>query len=140
MCIRDRSQTSSRREAECSPIPPVNTSASRPPIAAAYAPIYFLASYRCISLASLARRFPSAAAFRLSLIHISKVNAISPVAAGDTALAGFLAALSRGDKTEEAVRFAAACGTASVTKEGTARISPEDGRKVLPLVSFPRKI
>ena len=73
-------------------------------------------------------------------VTVPKVNAISPVAAGDTALAGFLAALSRGDKTEEAVRFAAACGTASVTKEGTARISPEDGRKVLPLVSFPRKI
>ena len=49
----------------------------------------------------------------------------STVGAGDTALAGFIAALQRRMLLTDAVRYAAACGTASVGLEGTCPITPD---------------
>ena len=52
------SQQAARRRAEFSPMPPVNATASSPPMAAAYAPIVFFTWYTNTSSASSARRLP----------------------------------------------------------------------------------
>ena len=51
------------------------------------------------------------------------VKAVSTVGAGDTTVAGFIDALASGKGIDDAVRFAAACGTASVLLEGTKAIT-----------------
>src|SRR5450759_5743705 len=56
----------SRSRAEFSPIPPVNATASSPPIAAAYAPIVFFTSYTNTSSANSARSVPAASRSRTS--------------------------------------------------------------------------
>lgn len=53
------------------------------------------------------------------LCPCDKVNVVSTVGAGDTALAGFIAKLYEGSPIEECVRHAVACATLSVTHEGT---------------------
>ena len=50
----------------------------------------------------------------------------STVAAGDSVMAGYAAALSWGKSWEEAVCFAAACGTAAVTHPGSGTGSPQE--------------
>ena len=50
----------------------------------------------------------------------------STVAAGDSVMAGYAAALSWGKPWEEAVCFAAACGTAAVTHPGSGTGSPQE--------------
>ena len=51
------------------------------------------------------------------------IRAISTVGAGDTTVAGFIYALASEQGIDDAVRFAAACGTASVLLEGTKAIT-----------------
>ena len=63
-----------------------------------------------------------------------RVSAVSTVGAGDTALAGYIAALHRGCSDEECVRYAAACGTASVLLDGTGIITDEMVDDILPRV------
>ncbi len=58
-------------------------------------------------------------------IRVPRVVVKSTVGAGDTTLAGFLAAIQKGLPAAEAARYAAACGTASVTLEGTEAITAE---------------
>ncbi|MEG0895462.1 MAG: hexose kinase [Oscillospiraceae bacterium] len=51
-----------------------------------------------------------------------KVNVLSTVGAGDTTLAGFIYGIEKEMPIEDAIKFATACGTVSVTLEGTATI------------------
>ena len=70
--------------------------------------------------------------------QVPKVTVQSAVGAGDNTLAGFLAALETGRSIEDSVRFAAACGTASVTLEGTAVVTGKDVEAVLPEIRLKR--
>ncbi len=60
-----------------------------------------------------------------------KVKVVNTVGAGDSLVGGFLYALDEGKPAEEAVRFAVACGTATVTKEGVKLAEKEDVYKIL---------
>ena len=53
------------------------------------------------------------------MAHVPHVEVKSTVGAGDSSLAGFLIGYVRGSTPEECVRMAAACGTATVTRDGT---------------------
>src|SRR5918996_849114 len=56
-----------------------------------------------------------------------EVEAVSTVGAGDTLLAGFIAARTAGRSFEEAVRAAVAAGTASVLEAGAGPLPPPRG-------------
>ncbi len=64
-------------------------------------------------------------------LTVPQVPVRSTIGAGDTTLAGFLAALVREEPPLEAARYAAACGTASVMLEGTEAIHPKDAEPLL---------
>lgn len=61
------------------------------------------------------------------LVKVPKVPVLSTVGAGDSALAGFLLALSTGKAFPDALQSAAAFGTAAVATEGT---NPPSRQKV----------
>ena len=52
-------------------------------------------------------------------IEVPQVSVKSTIGAGDSTVAGFIGAYSRGARLSECVRFAAACGTAACTESGT---------------------
>lgn len=58
------------------------------------------------------------------------VKVKSTVGAGDSSLAGFIAAIGRGSGKTEALRFAAGCGTASVEIDGTGVITAADAANI----------
>ncbi len=64
-------------------------------------------------------------------VTVPDVVVKSTVGAGDTTLAGFIYALSQNMPLAEATKFAAACGTASVTLEGTQTITKELAEEIL---------
>ncbi|MEG0692064.1 MAG: 1-phosphofructokinase family hexose kinase [Oscillospiraceae bacterium] len=59
------------------------------------------------------------------VVAVPKVEVKSTVGAGDSTLAGFIAALHNDNNVEYALRFAASCGTASVRLDGTEVITKE---------------
>ena len=63
---------------------------------------------------------------------------ISTIGAGDSLLAGFLAARSGGRSFEDAVRSAVACGAASVLEPGPGRFDPREAGRLTPLVTVDR--
>lgn len=67
-------------------------------------------------------------------VSVPPVEVKSAVGAGDSSLAGFVAASVRGKSSVEAAVFAAACGTASVTEPGTGGLNPETVRSLLPRI------
>ncbi len=62
---------------------------------------------------------------------VPKVEVKSTVGAGDTTLAGFIYALANNMPIDDATKFAAACGTASVTLEGTQIITKDMADEIL---------
>lgn len=60
-----------------------------------------------------------------------KTDAVSTVGAGDSAIAGFIAAFSEGKSKEECLKYAVAYGTAACLTPGTNPPLPEDIKKVL---------
>ena len=56
---------------------------------------------------------------KLLRIEVPQVSVKSTIGAGDSAVAGFIGAYSRGALLSECARFAAACGTAACTESGT---------------------
>jgi 1-phosphofructokinase family hexose kinase len=62
------------------------------------------------------------------------VEAISGVGAGDTLLAGFLAARAAGRPFEDAVRVAVGAGAASVLEAGAGRVDPREASRLAGLV------
>jgi 1-phosphofructokinase family hexose kinase len=59
-----------------------------------------------------------------------------PVGSGDSALAGFLAAIAAGATTAEAARHAVAAGTANALRPGQGRIDPTEVARILPAVAL----
>jgi len=59
-----------------------------------------------------------------------------PVGSGDSALAGFLAAIAAGATTEEAARHAVAAGTANALRPGQGSIDPTEVARILPAVTL----
>ena len=59
-----------------------------------------------------------------------------PVGSGDSALAGFLAAIAAGATTEEAARHAVAAGTANALRPGQGGIDPTEVARILPAVTL----
>jgi 1-phosphofructokinase family hexose kinase len=64
------------------------------------------------------------------------VEAISAVGAGDTLLAGFMAARVAGRGFEDAVRTAVGAGAASVLEAGAGRVDPREASRLAGLVSI----
>jgi 1-phosphofructokinase family hexose kinase len=67
-----------------------------------------------------------------------EMEAISTVGAGDTLLAGFLAARVAGKSFEDAVRAAVATGAASVLEAGPGRFDPREASRLTSLVQLER--
>jgi len=67
-----------------------------------------------------------------------QMEAISTVGAGDTLLAGFLAARVAGKSFEDAVRAAVAAGAASVIEAGPGRFDPREASRLTSLVQLER--
>jgi 1-phosphofructokinase family hexose kinase len=67
-----------------------------------------------------------------------QMEAVSTVGAGDTLLAGFLAARVAGKSFEEAVRAAVAAGAASVLEAGAGRFDPREASRLASLVQLER--
>jgi 1-phosphofructokinase/tagatose 6-phosphate kinase len=67
-----------------------------------------------------------------------ELEAVSTIGAGDTLLAGFLAARVAGRSFEDAVRSAVATGAASVLEPGPGRFDPREASRLTPLVSIER--
>jgi|SRR5580704_6237532 1-phosphofructokinase family hexose kinase len=65
-----------------------------------------------------------------------KLRAISTVGCGDTTFAGFAYAALQGLKSEDALRFATACGAANCVAELEGRISLTDVENLLPKVTI----
>lgn len=59
------------------------------------------------------------------------IEIVSPVGSGDSALAGWLAALEQDQSIPEALRWAAAAGTANALSIGGARFSHEEFQRIL---------
>jgi 1-phosphofructokinase family hexose kinase len=66
------------------------------------------------------------------------LEAVSTIGAGDTLLAGFLAARVAGRSFEDAVRSAVATGAASVLEPGPGRFDPREASRLTPLVTIDR--
>jgi fructose-1-phosphate kinase PfkB-like protein len=67
-----------------------------------------------------------------------RLDPVSTIGAGDTLLAGFLAARMTGRTVEEAVRSAIAAGAASVLEAGAGRFDPREASRVGGLVTVER--
>ena len=67
-----------------------------------------------------------------------QMEAVSTVGAGDTLLAGFLAARVDGKSFEDAVRAAVAAGAASVLEAGPGRFDPREASRLTSLVQLER--
>jgi len=67
-----------------------------------------------------------------------QMEAVSTVGAGDTLLAGFLAARVAGKPFEDAVRAAVAAGAASVIEAGPGRFDPREASRLTSLVQLER--
>ena len=65
-----------------------------------------------------------------------RVEPVSEVGAGDTLLAGFLAARAAGKPFDEAVRAAVAAGVASVLEAGAGRFDPREASRLASLVQL----
>jgi 1-phosphofructokinase family hexose kinase len=67
-----------------------------------------------------------------------QVEAVSAVGAGDTLLAGFIAARVAGRSFDDSVRSAVAAGAASVLEAGPGRFDPREASRLTPLVTLER--
>ena len=65
---------------------------------------------------------------------VPEVEIKSTVGAGDSAIAGLVLKLSRGEKSEEACRWAAAAGTAAALTPGTELCRRDDVKNLLPYI------
>ena len=64
-----------------------------------------------------------------------KINALSTVGAGDSSIAGFVAAFARGLCPEDCLRYASATGSAACLVPGTAAPRLEDIERLVPEIS-----
>ncbi|MBU0483057.1 MAG: 1-phosphofructokinase [Proteobacteria bacterium] len=64
-----------------------------------------------------------------------KIEVKNTIGAGDSAIAGFIYGLTRGESLQESLRCAVAAGTATTSRPGTALCQKDDFAKLLPLVT-----
>jgi len=69
-------------------------------------------------------------------IEPPRVDAVSPVGAGDALAAAFVWAMSEGMEMQEAARWGVAAGTASAMKPGLSFANLEEASMILPQVSI----
>ena len=62
------------------------------------------------------------------------IDAVSTIGAGDSALAGFIAAAKRGESADGCLKTAVAYGTAACLSAGTLPPRREDLERIIPLV------
>jgi 1-phosphofructokinase family hexose kinase len=67
--------------------------------------------------------------------QVPELEPVSRIGAGDTLLAGFLAARAAGRSFEDAVRSAVATGASSVLEPGPGRFDPREASRLTPLVT-----
>jgi 1-phosphofructokinase family hexose kinase len=68
--------------------------------------------------------------------RVPELEPVSRIGAGDTLLAGFLAARAAGRSFEDAVRSAVATGAASILEPGPGRFDPREASRLTPLVTI----
>jgi 1-phosphofructokinase family hexose kinase len=68
--------------------------------------------------------------------RVPELEPVSRIGAGDSLLAGFLAARAAGRSFEDAVRSAVATGAASVLEPGPGRFDPREASRLTPLVTI----
>jgi fructose-1-phosphate kinase PfkB-like protein len=66
------------------------------------------------------------------------VDPVSTVGSGDAFLAGYVAARYRGDRPEECLRFAVACGAESVQHFGAGVLDPREVDRLMAEVTVER--
>lgn len=71
--------------------------------------------------------------YRVKVPHIDCKN---PVGSGDSFVGGFAAALASGKSPQEALRLAAACGTANAMEEESGNVTPETVQALLPKIAI----
>ena len=71
--------------------------------------------------------------YRVKVPHIDCKN---PVGSGDSFVGGFAAALASGKSPQEALRLAAACGTANAMEEESGSVTPETVQALLPKIAI----
>jgi len=64
------------------------------------------------------------------------VNVESTIGAGDSSVAGFISGLILGKELKECLRYAAAAGTATTLRQGTALCQKEDFDRLAPQVEL----
>ena len=69
-------------------------------------------------------------------VKVPKIDCKNPVGSGDSFVGGFAAALAGGKSPEEALRLAAACGTANAMEEESGTVAPETVQALLPEISI----
>lgn len=72
------------------------------------------------------------------LAHAPSIQATSTVGAGDSAIAGFLTAFSKGFSANQCLQYAVAFGSAACLREGTAPPLPQDIRRLLEQITVQR--
>jgi 6-phosphofructokinase 2 len=63
-----------------------------------------------------------------------KVNVLSTIGAGDSSVAGFILGMIRGKSLKQCLIYAAAAGTATTLRQGTALCQKDDFERIVPLV------
>ena len=63
-----------------------------------------------------------------------KVNVLSTIGAGDSSVAGFILGMVRGKSLKQCLIYAAAAGTATTLRQGTALCQKDDFERIVPLV------
>lgn len=70
--------------------------------------------------------------------YAPKIDAISTIGAGDSSIAGFLAAYSKGKSTQDCLRLAVAFGSAACLTDGTQPPNPHDIDSITPQIKIER--
>lgn len=69
-------------------------------------------------------------------VRTPAIKALSTIGAGDSVIAGFIAAYAGGDPPRTAIKTAAAFGTAACMTKGTAPPEADDIKKIYPLIEL----
>ena len=73
---------------------------------------------------------------QLYRVKVPQIDCKNPVGSGDSFVGGFAAALASGKSPQEALRLAAACGTANAMEEESGSVTPETVQALLPKIAI----
>lgn len=73
---------------------------------------------------------------RKKIVSIPKIDSpVSTIGAGDSTVAGYLAAFAEGKNIDDSLKTACAFGTAACLTEGTRPPEPDDVKRILPMIT-----